>query len=108
MPSSFDFADAPVRATGNVSAQRAPLEAMAALSATTALPAASDPFSHRAQDAVVASRPWPRSALSGYPSATGALTTGYSAETAARTFYPFEPRPQSAPSMAVPADEPRE
>ena len=81
---------------------------MAALSATTALPAASDPFSHRAQDAVVASRPWPRSALSGYPSATGALTTGYSAETAARTFYPFEPRPQSAPSMAVPADAPRE
>ncbi|MCA0298143.1 MAG: sigma-E factor negative regulatory protein [Proteobacteria bacterium] len=101
-------ADAPVRATGNVSAQRAPLEAVAALSAATALPAASDPFSHRAQDAVVASRPWPRSALSGYPSAAGALTTGYSADTAARTFYPFEPRPPSAPSVAVPADAPRE
>ena len=72
------------------------------------MPTASDPFSHRAHDAVVASRPWPRSALSGYPSATGALTTGYSADSAARTFYPFEPRPQSAPWVAVPADAPRE
>ncbi len=101
-------ADAPVRANGSVSAQGAPSDAMAALSAATAMPTASDPFSHRAHDAVVASRPWPRSALSGYPSATGALTTGYSSDAAARTFYPFEPRLQSVPPVAVPADAPRE
>lgn len=101
-------ADAPVRANGSVSAHGAPSDAMAALSAATAMPTASDPFSHRAHDAVVASRPWPRSALSGYPSATGALTTGYSSDAAARTFYPFEPRLQSVPPVAVPADAPRE
>jgi negative regulator of sigma E activity len=100
-------ADAPVRANGSVGAQGAPSEAVAALAAT-AMPTASDPFSHRAHDAVAAPRPWPRSALPGYPSATGALTTGYSADVAARTFYPFEPRPQSVPPVAVPADAPRE
>lgn len=100
-------ADAPVRANGSVGAQGAPSDAVAALAAT-AMPTASDPFSHRAHDAVVAPRPWPRSALPGYPSATGALTTGYSADAAARTFYPFEPRPQSVPPVTVPADAPRE
>lgn len=99
-------ADAPVRATGT--AQAAPVEA-ATLAAVAPLHAAPDPFSHRAQDAgSVPARPWPRSALSGYPSASGGLTTGYSTDSAARTFYPFEPRLPSVPPVAVPAETPRE
>lgn len=102
-------ADMPVRANGTV--QASSVEAAGTLAAAAAAPlhAVSDPFSHRAQDAgSVQSRPWPRSALSGYPSATGGLTTGYSTDSAARTFYPFEPRLPSVPPVAVPADTPRE
>lgn len=97
-------ADVPVRANGTT--QVAPLEAVATVAAST--PAhASNPFSHGAQDAV-ASRPWPRSALSAYPSASGSLTTGYSSESAARTFYPFEPRLPSSAPIPAPVDAPRD
>lgn len=101
-------ADVPVRAMSGAG-QRAPLDATNALVAAAPLQAtAGSPFSHRAQEAgSVASRPWPRSALSGYPSASGALTTGYSSDAATRTFYPFEPRLPSTPPVAVPVDAPR-
>ena len=98
-------AEAPVRATGTT--QRAPMEAVAAMTASAPVHAVtSNPFSHRAQDAgAVASRPWPRSALSAYPSsATGSLTTGFSSESASRAFYPFEPRLPSTPPVDAPRD----
>lgn len=100
-------AEAPVRANGTT--QGAPLEAVAAATASAPVHAASNPFSHRAQEAnAVASRPWPRSALSAYPSASGGLVTGYSSDSATRTFYPFEPRlPASAPA-AAPVDASRD
>ncbi len=101
-------ADAPLRANGTL--QRSPMDVAGTLAATTtSLHPASNPFSRGAQDASsVPSRPWPRSALSGYPSANGGLTTGYSSDSASRTFYPFEPRLPSVPPVAVPADAPRE
>jgi negative regulator of sigma E activity len=100
-------AEAPVRANGTT--QGAPLEAVATMTASANMHAASNPFSHRAQDSnAVASRPWPRSALSAYPSASGSLTTGFSSDAAASTFYPFDPRlPASAP-VAAPVDAPRD
>jgi len=77
--------------------------------ATAPLHASTNPFSHPSQDAsAVPARPWPRSALSAYPSAAGGLTTGYSTEAAGRTFYPFEPRLQQVPPVDAPADAPRE
>lgn len=93
-------AEAPVRANGTI--QGASLDAVA----TTASGPTSNPFSHRAQDAgAVASRPWPRSALSAYPSsANGSLTTGFSSDSAARAFYPFEPRLPSTPPVDAPRD----
>lgn len=102
-------ADTPARANGT--SQGMPRDAVSptlvAASGSPLSPA--NPFSHGTQDAgVVASRPWPRSALSAYPSAGGSLTAGYSAESAARTFYPFEPRlPAGTPSSA-PVDAPRD
>lgn len=60
-----------------------------------------DPFS-RAPVAVPQARPWPRSTLSPYP-ASGAFTAGFSSESAARTFYPFEP---SLPPASTPAPQP--
>lgn len=98
-------ADAPRRATGTLPAAGNATSALAA----TPVHASANPFSHPSQDAsAVPARPWPRSALSSYPSATGALTTGYSSESAGRTFYPFEPRLQQAPPVELPADAPRE
>jgi len=97
-------AEAPVRASGAM--QGAPLEAVASLPAS-APTHASNPFSHGAQEPAV-SRPWPRSALSAYPSASGSLTTGYSSDSATRTFYPFEPRLPSSAPMAAPVDVPRD
>ncbi|MFT3667982.1 MAG: sigma-E factor negative regulatory protein [Pseudoxanthomonas sp.] len=98
-------AEAPVRATGTLPVTGSATNALA----TAPLHASANPFSHPSQDAsAVPARPWPRSALSAYPSATGALTTGYSSESASRTFYPFEPRLQQAPSVELPADAPRE
>jgi negative regulator of sigma E activity len=100
-------ADAPVRATGT--AQNAPIDTVGTLVAAAPSQLAANPFAHRAGDTgSVPSRPWPRSALSGYPSANGGLTTGYSSDSAARTFYPFEPRLQSAPPVTPPIDAPRE
>lgn len=99
-------AEAPVRATGTLPVTGGATNALA----TAPLHASTNPFSHPSQDAsaVVPARPWPRSALSAYPSATGALTTGYSSESAGRTFYPFEPRPQQTPPVELPTDAPRE
>lgn len=96
-------ADAPVRANGTT--QGASLDAVAT-TASGSMHAASNPFSHRAQDAgAAASRPWPRSALSAYPSsANGSLTTGFSSDSAARAFYPFEPRLPSTPPVDIPRD----
>jgi negative regulator of sigma E activity len=100
-------AEAPVRANGT--AQGAPLDAVATMAASAPAHTVSNPFSHRAQDAgAVASRPWPRSALSAYPSASGSLATGYSSDSAARTFYPFEPRLPSSAPVAAPVDAPRD
>jgi negative regulator of sigma E activity len=100
-------AEAPVRANGT--AQGAPLDAVATMAASAPTHTVSNPFSHRAQDAgAVASRPWPRSALSAYPSASGSLATGYSSDSAARTFYPFEPRLPSSAPVAAPVDAPRD
>lgn len=100
-------ADAPVRANGNV--RGAPTDAVATVASTVPMQATANPFSHRVQDpAAVASRPWPRSALSAYPSASGSLTTGYSSDSATRTFYPFEPRLPSSPPVAAPVDAPRD
>ncbi|SDQ56384.1 anti sigma-E protein, RseA [Pseudoxanthomonas sp. CF385] len=98
-------AEAPVRATGTLPVTGGATNALA----TAPLHASTNPFSHPSQDAsAVPARPWPRSALSAYPSATGALTTGYSSESAGRTFYPFEPRPQQTPPVELPTDAPRE
>ena len=100
-------ADAPVRANGNV--HGASPDTVATLASAVPMQAAANPFSHRAQDpAAVASRPWPRSALSAYPSASGSLTTGYSSDSATRTFYPFEPRLPSSPPITAPVDAPRD
>ncbi|WP_334177947.1 sigma-E factor negative regulatory protein [Pseudoxanthomonas sp.] len=101
-------ANAPVRAAGSSSGTPvAPANALVAAAPSHAT--GPNPFSHQAQEAGgVVSRPWPRSALSGYPSASGALTTGYSADSAARTFYPFAPQLPSVPPVALPADAPRE
>jgi negative regulator of sigma E activity len=100
-------AEVPLRANGTM--QSAPLDAVATMTASSPAHAASNPFSHRAQDAgAVASRPWPRSALSGYPSAGGSLTTSYSSDSAIRTFYPFEPRLPSNAPVAAPVDAPRD
>ena len=100
-------AETPLRANGTTPG--APLEAVATLTASAPVHNAVNPFSHRTQDAgAVASRPWPRSALSAYPSGSGSLTTGYSSDSATRTFYPFEPRmPSGAPAVA-PVDAPRD
>lgn len=100
-------AEAPVRANGT--AQGAPLDAVATMAASAPTHTLSNPFSHRGQDAgAVASRPWPRSALSAYPSASGSLAAGYSSDSAARTFYPFEPRLPSSAPVAAPVDAPRD
>lgn len=84
------------------------VEPVPALVASTPLHPQANPFAaSRPQDAMAPiapiapqARPWPRSTLSGYPSATGALTTGYASDSAARTFYPFEPRLPATPPVA--------
>lgn len=89
-------AEAPVRA---VAASPAPATALAA----SPLAPHANPFSSHPQEAVPQARPWPRSTLSGYPAA-GGLTTGYATDSAARTFYPFEPRLPATPPIAPPQD----
>lgn len=67
--------------------------------ATSAAPASGDPFRPLPADTIT-TRPWPRAALPNYP-ATGALTASSGgSQTAAPSFYPFEPRldPSAAPS----------
>ena len=66
---------------------------------------AEDPFSsagREAQQHVPAARPWPRSALRGYPS-SGAFTASFGGA-GARDFYPFEPRLPQAPPIEAPAE----
>lgn len=100
-------AETPARANGTM--QGAPLEAVASTTVSVPVHAAPNPFSQRVQDVgAVAARPWPRSALSAYPSAGGSLTTGYSSDASARTFYPFEPRLPSGAPVAAPVDAPRD
>ncbi|WP_299341832.1 sigma-E factor negative regulatory protein [uncultured Pseudoxanthomonas sp.] len=100
-------ADAPVRASAT--SRGVSSDPVAALASASPLPSTINPFSHRSQEtASVASRPWPRSALSAYPSATGGVTTGYASDSAMRTFYPFEPRLPSAPPVFAPVDAPRD
>ena len=100
-------AETPLRANGTT--PDASREAVATMTGSAPVHAAANPFSQRAQDAgAVASRPWPRSALSAYPSASGSLTTGYSSESATRTFYPFEPRLPSGAPAVPPIDAPRD
>ncbi|CAN7289306.1 sigma-E factor negative regulatory protein [Pseudoxanthomonas sp. LjRoot168] len=100
-------ADAPVRASAT--SRSVSSDPVAALASASPLPSTINPFSHRSQEtASVASRPWPRSALSAYPSATGGVTTGYASDSAMRTFYPFEPRLPSAPPVSAPVDVPRD
>ncbi len=97
--STSRIAQAPARAVAS-----APIAAPAAV-ASHALPsleggasmAVRDPFSRT--PAAAPARPWPRSALSPYAgNAAGSLTTGYSNDSAARTFYPFDPSLPAAPS----------
>ena len=59
-----------------------------------------DPFSPA--PAAPQARPWPRSTLSQYP-ASGAFNAGFSSDSGARTFYPFEPSPEAS---SVPPVEP--
>ncbi len=102
-------AEAPVRAVAGATASPSAVTALAATPSTTHV--AANPFSPSAtQQAVIPqARPWPRSALPGYPAtASGALTTGYSSDSAARTFYPFEPRLPATPPVAPPETAPRE
>lgn len=99
-------ADAPVRANGT--SRGVSSDVVAALASASPLPSTANPFSHRQDATSVASRPWPRSALSAYPSASGSLTTGYTSDSAMRTFYPFEPRLPSTPPVAAPVDAPRD
>ena len=102
-------ADVPARANGTAQGAPRGVDTTTLVAAAPVPAVSSNPFSHRPQEAgVVASRPWPRSALSAYPSASGSLATGYSADSAARTFYPFEPRLPSSAPIAAPVDAPRD
>ena len=102
-------ADVPARANGTAQGAPRGVDATTLVASAPVPAASSNPFSHRPQETgVVASRPWPRSALSAYPSASGSLVTGYSADSAARTFYPFEPRLPSSAPIAAPVDAPRD
>lgn len=64
----------------------------------TAIARTTDPFSP-APVVVPQARPWPRSTLSQYP-ASGAFNAGFSSDSGARTFYPFEPSPPAEPVQA--------
>ncbi|MEL1264886.1 RseA family anti-sigma factor [Pseudoxanthomonas putridarboris] len=87
-------------------AEAPPVRALAASPATALAPpplaVPANPFSSP-RETVPQARPWPRSTLSGYPSA-GGLTTGYANDSAERTFYPFEPRLPATPPVAPPQD----
>lgn len=64
------------------------------------------PFSD-VQISSAAPRPWPRAVLPQYPTANGALNTGFPAESQVQDFYPFQPRvPQTIPSPPPAAQQP--
>lgn len=90
----------PERAVAQVNAPL-PTATVAVAAATPSLGTRSggNPFSATPANAPQA-RPWPRSVLSAYPSsANGALTTGYSSDSGARTFYPFDPALSPQPAQ---------
>lgn len=87
--------DAPTRAVAASS--------LASMPASSPLASPANPFAQAADNVAPQARPWPRSTLSGYPAA-GGLTTGYTSDSAARTFYPFEPRLPATPPVAPPDD----
>lgn len=88
----------PQRAVANAAPIAAPVTAVASNSGspTLATARANNPFSSSPVNAPQ-SRPWPRSTLPYASNAAGSLTTGYSSDSATRTFYPFDPA-QSAPA----------
>lgn len=66
-------------------------------------PAPHDPF-RPAQSATSepSARPWPRSVLQQYPSASGAFSASYGSERNAQAFYPFQPRLPQSPPVELP------
>lgn len=87
----------PERATGTQASTPAPVLVAAA-------PAAHDPF--RPLQPVAsepAARPWPRSVLQEYPSASGAFNASYGSDRSAQAFYPFQPRLPQSPPVELPA-----
>lgn len=84
------------RATGTQASVPAPV-----LVATA--PSAHDPFrpTQSAASEPVA-RPWPRSVLQQYPSASGAFNASYGNERGAQAFYPFQPRLPQSPPVELP------
>lgn len=88
------------RATGTQVS--APAPALVAIA-----PQAHDPFRPTQAASEPAARPWPRSVLQQYPSASGAFNASYGNERNAQAFYPFEPRLPQSPPLEVP-DSPRD
>ena len=71
-------------------------------------PIAHDPF--RPAQSIAsepAARPWPRSVLQQYPSASGAFNASYGSERSTQQFYPFQPRLPQSPPLELP-DSPRD
>ncbi|GGD39710.1 sigma-E factor negative regulatory protein [Pseudoxanthomonas indica] len=88
----------PQRAVASAAPVAPPVNAVAG-PGTTAVAAArvNNPFSSSTPVSAPQARPWPRSTLPYASNAAGSLSTGYSSDSGARTFYPFDPA-QSTPA----------
>lgn len=98
-------ARAPQRSAGTVAAAAVPV--VHAIANAPASVAARDPFSN-VQINPPAARPWPRAVLPQYPTGSGAFSAGYSSDSGARTFYPFEPQATEVPPLRLPDSPSRE
>lgn len=83
------------RATGTQASTSAPV-----LVATA--PPAHDPFRPAQAASEPAARPWPRSVLQQYPSASGGFNASYGNEHSTQAFYPFQPRLPQSPPVELP------
>lgn len=89
-------------------AERATGTQASAPALVAAAPAAHDPF--RPSQPVASepsARPWPRSVLQQYPSASGAFNASYGSDRSAQAFYPFQPRLPQSPPVELP-DSPQD
>lgn len=88
------------RATGTQAS--APAPALVAIA-----PQAHDPFRPTQATTEPTARPWPRSVLQQYPSASGAFNASYGNDRSTQAFYPFQPRLPQSPPVELP-DSPQD